>query len=424
MDCVKKVLPNGLRVLAVPMPSVESATVTVWVRTGSRFEEARINGISHFLEHMTFKGGKRYPNAKILSEAVDSLGAENNASTDKEITNFWIKARYAVVERCFDILSDTVLQPLLKQNDIEREKGVIIEEIAMYEDIPMRSVADVFENLIFAKDPLGMDVIGTKKTVNSLKRSDVVNYRKKYYYPENMVISVAGNIKPEAVFSLANKYFGSLAKNGKEPTKPNSSFDQAKSQVIIKNKKTDQAHLVLGYRSGPRGHADRYTEAVLTTILGAGMSSRIWTEVREKRGLAYAVRTGTTNYMDNGYVETYAGVPLTKIEEAIKVIVDEHQKVATKKFRPTAKELKKAKEYIKGHLALSLEDTSSVNAFFSIEELLLGKTRTPEEVFAKVDKVSADEVEEVAKRFFKPERLNLAIIGPYKSKTSFEKLLN
>ena len=424
MDCVKEVLSNGLRVLTIPMSAVESATVAVWVRTGSRFEAKRVNGISHFLEHMVFKGGKRYGSAKILAETVDSLGAENNASTDKEITNYWIKARVGVIEKCFDILSDVVLTTLLKPADIERERGVIAEEIAMYEDLPMRDVANVFESLIFAGEPLGMDVIGTKETVKSVRRDDFVSYKEENYYSENMLVTVAGGVGATNISRLAEKYFGEIPKRGKKPGKPNASFDQKKPQVRLKTKKTDQAHLIMGFRGAPRGHQARYTEAILTTILGGGMSSRIWTEVREKRGLAYAVKTGTTNFMDNGYVETYAGVPLAKVEEAIKVILEEHRKVASIKYQVSSKELKKAKEYLKGHLALSLEDTSDVNAFFGLEELLLEKTRTPEEVFAKIDKVTTDEVTALAKKFFVPKGLNLAVIGPYKSSAQFEKLLN
>lgn len=415
-------LSNGLRILTIPMPGLPSATITVWVRTGSRFEDKSVNGISHFLEHMVFKGSKKYQSAKEIFELVDSLGAENNAATSKEWTDYYIKARVGVMDTAFDLLSDVVLRPLFDAKEIERERGVILEEIAMYEDMPISKIGDVYENLVFSGTSLGLDVIGTREIIKSISRADFVSYRDRHYFPKNMLLTVAGGIDYKTVLSLSEMYFSEF-KAEKKPIKVNGTYKQSKPKALLKYKKTDQAHIIIGYLGNKMGRDDRYAEALLSVILGSGASSRLFTEVREKRGLAYAVRTSSDHYIDTGSLATYAGVPINKAEEAIAVILAEYEKI--KKDGSIKKaELKKAKEYIKGHLALSLEDTNSVNGFFGLEQLFLGKIRTPEEVFKQIDKVKVEEVVAVANNIFRKERLNLAVIGPYKDQARFEKLLS
>lgn len=414
-------LKNGLKVISVPVPSLESATVTVWVRTGSRFESKKVNGISHFLEHMVFKGGEKYRSHKEISELVDSLGAENNAATSKEWTNFYIKARAGVVDTAFDLLSDVVLHPLLSEEEMERERGVILEEIAMYEDMPLAKIGDVFENLVYGDTSLGRDTIGTREIIKSLKRDDFVSYRNIHYFPKNMLVTVAGGVKSKKVQELAEKYFSGYTGSLKTP-KITGTYSQSKPKVRMKYKKTDQAHIIIGYRGNKMGNPDRYVEAILSTILGGGMSSRMFTEVRERRGLAYAVRTSTDHYLDTGSLATYAGVPLKKVDEAILVILSEYDKL-TRKGSLEKSELNKAKEYLKGHLALSLEDTNDVNGFFGVEQLLLGQVRTPEEVYRHVDMVKIGDVIRVAKNIFTSKKLNMAVIGPYNDQARFEKLL-
>lgn len=425
MEPLKSYISNGIRLIVASMPSLESATVTVWVGTGSRYEESRLSGLSHFLEHMVFKGSRKRPSAKAISEAVDSIGGEFNASTSKEWTNCYIKARVANFETVFDVLSDMVIHPLLKKADIEREKGVIVEEIGMYEDTPLYRISDVFERIIFDGSSLQRDILGTKDTVTSIRRSDFEDYRAKFYYPENIVVTVSGGVNEAEIKKLTEKYFGKLdsAKLGK--LQPDKFINkQVRPQVILHSKKKDQAHLVLGFLGNPKGHPDRFAESLLAAILGGGMSSRLFLSVREKRGLAYAIKTSTDHYKDTGYLATYAGVDVKRIDEAIKVMLNEHYKLITNhKSLITTSELSKAKEFIKGHLALSLEDTREVNQFFGVEELALGKVLTPEEVFRKIDRVEVKDVIRVARDFFKPERLNLAIIGPYKDQKRFEKLL-
>src|SRR3989304_8234770 len=324
MDYKRFTLKNGLKVVVSPMPNLESATLTVWVKTGSRFEDARTNGISHFLEHMVFKGSKKRPTAKEIAEVVDSIGAETNAGTSKDWTNFYIKAHAGHLEKAFDVLSDMILNPILKEEEIEREKGVIIEELAMYEDTPMIRIGDIFEQLIFDKTPLGRDIGGTPNTVKNIMQDDFIRYRKRYYYAENMLLTVAGKVKRNKVVRLAEKYFGELKKGGLEGKETKIKGGQKGSQLKLHSKKKEQAHFILGFRGNPRGYKGRFAEAILSVILGGGMSSRLFTEVRERRGLAYAVKTETQRYQDTGYMGTYAGVDVVRVDEAIKVVLDQH----------------------------------------------------------------------------------------------------
>ena len=316
-----------------------------------------------------------------------------------------------------------VLNPLLKSEDIEREKGVILEELAMYEDTPMFKIGDIFENLIYKGSSLGWDIIGTRDSIKNVKRDDFVKYRKMHYGIDNLLITVAGGVKEKEVLRLANKYFGSLKNNSKIKAEKYKR-DQKKPKVLLYPKKNEQAHLILGFSGNRMGNRDRYIELILSVILGRGMSSRLFTEVREKRGLAYSVKTTMDRYTDAGYIGTYAGVDIKRIDEAIKVVLNEHYQLASGKNIISKSELRKAKEYVKGHLALSLEDTGAVGSFFGVRELLLGKIETPEDVYKGIDKVTIDDVLRVAKEFFVPERLNLAIIGPYKNQKRFEKLVS
>ncbi len=416
MDCKKKILKNGLRLLLIPRDDLQSVLVTLWVKTGSRFEEDKIAGLSHFLEHMVFKGSKKRPSAKAISESIDSIGAETNAATSKEWTNFYIKSRADVIEKSIDILSDIVLHPLLKEEEIEKEKGVILEEIAMYEDTPMIKIYDIFENITFAGSSLARDIAGTKETVSSLKREDFLAYRERYYYSENMLLVVVGNFKEGKVLKLVEEYFGELEPTGKKPLSVCDDFKQEKPNVFLKKKKTDQAHLIVGFRGAHFGHKDKYAEAVLSSILGGGMSSRMFIEVREKRGLAYAVKVGVDHGEDTGSFLTYAGVQVKRIKDAIDVILDQYFGLRDKKYKIDKKEFTKAKEYLKGHFALSLESSHTVSDFFSLDELYLGKTRKIESVFKEIDSVELEDVYQVADNFFQNNRLNIAVIGPHEGR--------
>lgn len=431
MQYSKSVLSNGLRVVTIPMPSLESVTVTVWVKTGSRNENEKNNGVSHFLEHMFFKGTTNRPSAKQIAEEIDQIGGLQNAGTSKEYTEYYIKCRADKIEVAFDLLSDMTLNSLLDTNEIEREKGTIIEEIRMYEDTPMMAIGEVFEGLIYSGHSLGMDIAGTEKTVSGMKRQDFLDYRKDFYAPENMIITVAGGVTPEKVNELSNKYFQKLD-GQKSQSSPSYKFENIQTEPKIKlhGKKKEQTHVILGFLADGKnydssnGGQKKYAQTLLSTILGGGMSSRMFLEVRERRGLAYSIRTSMDRYTDVGYLGTYAGLDTKRSEEAVKVMLDEHYKMLDLKFKILDKELEKAKEFLKGHLALALEDTSDVSSFFGDQELFSEKVLTPEEVFEKIDGVTMDDVNHEAKRLFVPERLNLAIIGPYENDEKFKKIVS
>src|SRR5258706_5098658 len=417
-------LPNGLRVLTVPMQGLESVTVTVWVKTGSRSEDLKVNGISHFLEHMVFKGSKKRPSAKAISQVVDSIGGEFNAATSKDWTNFYIKTRVASIETAMDVLSDMVLNPLLKSDEIEREKGTIVQEIAMYEDTPMMHIGDVFEEGVFEGNPLGRDTAGTPKSVRGIKRNDFLRYRSTHYRPDEMMVSIVGGAKESKALELAKKYFSSLKKSSQKPFNIEKfATNQTAPAFKLQTKKAEQAHLILGFMSEGRNYEGRFAQSLLATILGGGMSSRMFIEVRERRGLAYSIRTGLDRYQEIGYLSTYAGVDVTKADLAIKVILGEYYKILDSKFKIQASELVKAKEYLKGHLALALEDTKDVTSFFSDQALFANEILTPEEVYKKVDAVTIEDILFEAKKLFVPSKLNLAIIGPFKDKEKFVQLL-
>lgn len=422
MNYKQTTFKNGLRLVTVPIKGLESAAITVWVGVGSRYEEKEHSGISHFLEHMAFKGGKKYKTASAVSEAIDSIGAQNNAATSREWTNFYIKAHSEQLGKAFDILSDIILNASLKEDDIETERGVILEEIAMTEDTPIQKIGDIFTQLVFGDTPMGRDISGTRETVKAIKKKDFANYREKHYGGKNMVITVAGRINEDEINKFVDEHFANVPAK-KEETAEEFSWDQKKPNIKVDYKDSEQAHFILGYRGLSRTSEDRYAEAVLATILGRGMSSRLFTEIREKRGLAYGVSTSSSHYVDTGVFLTYAGVDKKRIEEAIKVVLDEKKSIADKEKPIEKEELKKAKEYIKGGIALSLENTISVNDFFGKRVMFLEKMETPEELFDKIDKVELSDVYKVAKETFVPEKLNLAIIGPYKSTSRFEKLL-
>lgn len=406
------------------MPGLESATITIWVKTGSRFESKKINGISHFLEHMVFKGSVKRPTAKAISETVDSFGGEFNAATSKDWTNFYIKARTGNLDLAMDVLSDMVLNPILKEDEIEREKGTIIQEIAMYEDTPMIKIQDIFEELIFSGNTLGWDVAGTPKNVKAIKKDDFLRYRKTHYYPENMLITIAGGVTQNTALKLVEKYFGKFqVLDSKSQTVSKFEITQKSPKFKLKTKKSDQANFILGFLGEGRGYKNRFVQSVLSGILGNGMSSRLFIEVRERRGLAYAVKPSADKFDEVGYLGAYAGVDPKNTEEAVKVILDQFYGLADGRYPIDKKELIKAKEYIKGHIALSLEDTNAVSDFFGEQELFLKKILTPEEIYSKIDAVRVDDIYFEAKKLFIPSHLNLSIIGPYNDGDKFEKLL-
>lgn len=422
MNYKKIKLSKGLALIVVPEPSLKSATVTVWVKAGSRNESKPIRGISHFIEHMVFKGSKKRPTAQAISEAVDAFGGEFNAGTSKEWTQFYIKARSEKLDTAFDVLSDMVLAPRLRERDIAMEKNVVLEEMAMYEDMPMRKVDDNFESLIFKGNPLAEDIIGTAETVKLIAKDDIQRYIGTHYVISNALITVAGGVDPGDTVKLVEKYFATLPQGKPESYKKFGVY-QRRTRVHLQTKQSEQAHIILGFPGNKWGSDERYIESVLATILGRGMSSRLFLQVRERRGLAYSVRAFNERCSDCGYFAIKAGVKPDKAQETIKVIIDELSKLKEKAEMVTDAELTKAKEYVKGHLALDLEDTSSINGFVGLEELYLGKVTTPAQVYKGIDSVQLEDVYNLANKFFNIKNAYLAVIGPYKQQSQFEKLL-
>lgn len=414
-------LPNGLRLITIPMKGVESMTVMIGIGAGSRYETKETNGLSHFLEHMLFKGTEKRPTSLDIFSTLDSIGAEFNGGTEKEYTIYYVKANVAHQNLAFDILADIVLNSKLEAEKIEREKGVIIEEINMYEDTPLLKISEVFESLLYSPASLGWYIAGRKENVKAIKREDFVTYQKRLYYPGNIVVVKAGKVEEKEALNLTEKYFGHLKSQAKEEFHPYSYYNQNAPRVRLRRKKTNQSHFCLGMRAYPHSHPDRYVLRILSTILGGGLGSRMSIQVRERKGLAYYVRTSSVFYRDNGNLVTQAGVDVKKIDEAIKVILDEYWKVCQEKIN--SEELKNAKELLKGRLILSLEDSGTVAERYALQAILEEKIRDPQEIIEGIEKVSADDIQRVAKDIFAPERLNLAVIGPYNDEEGFLKLL-
>lgn len=413
-------LKNGLTLITINLPHLESVTTMVAVGAGSRYETRENNGISHFLEHMTFKGTKKYPSAEIIANLVDGIGAVNNAGTDKEYTFYWIKSAAKHLKFASDMLSSMIKESLLLGSEIEKEKGVIIEEIRMYHDNPARFVWDLYENLQFGDQPLGWDISGSEKVIRSLQRVDFVQYMQSLYAPSNMAVIYVGKL-PQDIKQIAEKYFLDLPKNFQHPYLPYKPVKQTKPKVNVFYKKTDQVNLVLGAAGFDRQNSKRYAARVLGVILGEGMSSRLFREIREKRGLAYHVMATHQSYLDTGTFVTYGGLKLEKIEEALKVIMEEWLQTTKKLVSP--EELKKAKEMERGHIALRSESTNFLAEKFGTEFVLDRKLETFEDYLKKIDSVTEEEIKAIAKETFKPEKFNLQIIGPFKSSTPFEKIL-
>lgn len=427
MKIQKDVLSNGVRLITAKVAGVESCTVQVFVGAGSRHEERRTFGLAHFIEHMVFKGTSRYPSAHAISSSADSVGAEINASTSKERTSFYLKVTEEHIKLAFDLLSDMVWNPILDAREIERERGVIVSEIQMYEDLPPNRAYSAFEEVLFAGTALEHDVVGGIGAIREMREIDFRKFREKLYRPERVVVAVAGrwgrsDSDEVEVQRLAEKYFGKVTSNvvtSDSKEKLVTSHESQVTKVKLVTKPIEQAHIFLGFPASPLGDKDRYIEAVLASILGGGMSSRLFSEVRERRGLAYYINTVLQDYTDGGYIGARAGVHLEKVHEAVKIILD--QFVSFDQLDQL--ELAKAREYTKGKFILSLEDTETVSDFIGEDELLEGKPRTVEDVVRGIDKVTKEDVLRVAGRLFDPNKLYLAVVGPYNDTQKFKKIL-
>ncbi|EKD91056.1 MAG: processing protease [uncultured bacterium] len=414
-------LKNGLTLITIPMPHLDSVTTLVAVGAGSRYETKNINGISHFLEHMFFKGSRKFPTAEQISTLIDGLGAVNNAATSKEWTYYWIKSASKHIELANDVLSSMLKESLLVEEEIEREKGVIIEELRMYRDNPGRYVWELYERLQFGDQPLGWDIGGDEETIKSLNREEFLSYLESLYSPENMVLVLAGKL-PKDPKAFAEKYYLDLPKRDQYKFKEFKKTKQTKPKVNVFYKATDQANLILGVEGYHRNHPKRYAARILGAILGESMSSRLFIQVRERRGLAYHISAGHEGFVDTGTFTVFAGLKLEKVYEGLEVIKAELERTILEKV--TEDELKKAKEMLRGRLAIREESTNFLAEHFGVEYVLDRELEGFDEYLKKIDKVTAEQVRDVAKELFKNERYNLQVIAPIKSTEKFVSILN
>lgn len=420
MNYKKTTLKNGLRIITAPMKDTQTATVVVMVGIGSRYETDREAGLSHFIEHMLFKGTEKRPTALHISEELDSIGGEVNAFTSKDTTGYYAKADAQHIGTVLDVISDIYLNSKLDPEEIKKESGAIIQEMNMYEDTPMRDVDDVFEQLLYQGNSLGRKIVGSRETISALQRKNFVNYMKRFYLANDTVVCVAGKFDEKKIVAQVQKYFSVMAK-GKKPAIKKVAKKQKNPEVAIKFKKTDQTHLIVGSRAYDENHKDRFALSILSVILGGNMSSRLFTEVREKRGLAYYVRSNVEAYEDCGYLATQAGVEHKNLKLAVETILTEYKKIATEEVG--VKELQKAKDFIKGKSVMGLEASDEVAMFFVGQEIKKKKIMTLEEIFKRIDKVTTKDVLRVAQDIFRAEKLNLAVIGPHKNEAELKKLL-
>lgn len=416
----KTTLKNGLRIITVSQKSTQAVTVLVLAGTGSKYEKKEINGISHFLEHMLFKGTKKRPNTVAIAETLDKVGGIYNAFTGEEYTGYFAKLDVGHLDLALDWVSDIFLNSKLDSLEIKREKGVILEEINMLFDHPMSYVQILWRELLYGDQPAGWNIAGTKETVLNISRQKLTDYLGSQYGATNTIICVAGKIEDSQVVEKVKRYFSKIKSAG-ALKKPKVIERQTGPECLLKERKTDQTHLCLGVRVYNLFHPLRYAQEILGIILGGMMSSRLFIEVRERLGLAYYITTEVSADPDTGFLVTQAGVDNKNVEKAIITILKEYKKISQKKI--PAAELKKVKDYIKGKMTLQLEASDAQASFYGIQELLENKILTQKEICAKINKVSADDILKLSRDIFQPQKLNLALIGPFKDKIKFQRLL-
>lgn len=416
----KKVLANGMRIVIVPMKGNPTVTVSVLVEAGSRYESKKENGISHFLEHMCFKGTPKRPHPGDISQELDAIGAENNAFTGEEVTGYWAKARAHQFDHILEIVSDLYLNPLLPEQDILKERGVIIEELNMYEDLPQRTVHDVLDRLMYGEQPAGRTILGPKENLLRFKRKDFVAYRTKHYVPSKTAVVIAGDVRPDDAFRKAKKYFENVPA-GRSVKRQKTAESQRSPRVLAKHRATDQTHFVLGFRSYNLFDKRNKAAEVLATVLGQGMSSRLFRRMRDELGICYYTRAAQEAMTDTGVFKIFSGVSTNRFEEAVGEVLKEVRRLTTELVG--AKELAKAKELISGRTLMGLESSDELGGWYGAEEILKRKIQTPDEALKKIAKVTAQDVRRVARDIFRNNKLNLALIGPNKITPKLKKIL-
>jgi predicted Zn-dependent peptidase len=420
MEVKRKVLENGLRVVAVPLKGNPTTTVLVLVEAGSHYETKHNNGVSHFLEHLCFKGTSNRPSPIAIAHELDALGAQSNAFTSYEMTGYWAKARSGNFRKIFDVVADLYLHPTVDKAELEKEKGVIVEEINMYKDLPMREVGRLLDRVMYGAQPAGLSILGPKENIRAMTREDFVRYRNEHYVPQATTVVVAGGVEAGEVFKTVERYFGTLPK-GKKSAKKRVRDTQKAPQVGVEHKKSSQCHFQLGFRGLPVGHKSTPVVEVLIAVLGKGMSSRLFKKLREEMGVCYYVRAAAEYNTDHGKVVIASGVDNTRIKTVLEAIRDELKII--KAGLVEERELSKAKEFLIGNLLMDLESSDEAAEYFGEQEILRQKLQTPAEHIKKVRTISAKEVQAMARKLFVSKNANLALIGPFKNAEPFKKLL-
>jgi predicted Zn-dependent peptidase len=414
-------LDNKLRVLTAPLPHAQSVTCFVMLAAGSRYEQASNRGIAHFSEHMFFKGTERRPSARDISTLVDGIGGEMNAFTSKEYTGYYVRCAGPDRDVALDVLLDMLRHSKFDPEEIDREKGVILEEMNMYQDTPRDHIGSVYDTLMYGDNPLGWKILGTKETVSDASHDTFTDYLDTWYTPDRMVIGVAGMVG-DRLEPMLEELLGDMSPNGSRKPAPAVLDRTPGPRVSLEQKDAEQAHLILGVPSYPIDHPDRYAIHMLAAILGSGMSSRLFLEVRERRGLAYYVHGFNHAYTDAGSLLAQAGVDIKRIDEAIKVTVDQFYGMASE--RVPSEELEKSRSLIKGRFVLRTESPQGLIMFGLNREVLEGAAIEPEEYLQQVDEVTAEDVQRVAQDIIAKDKLHLAVIGPFDDEQRFADVLS
>ncbi len=401
------------------MPHTRSVSVSIYVGAGSRYERSAEAGVSHFVEHLCFKGTERRPTPRHVSEVIDSVGGVLNAGTDRELTVYYCKVARPHLELAMDVLADMLRYPLFAPEEVEKERKVIMEELAMVADSPAQQVDILIDQVLWPDQPLGRDVAGTPESISTISRETALSYLRRQYVPNNAVVSVAGNITHGEVLDLVGRYLGDWAPGAAEGWFP-AVNGQSAARTSVLYKKTEQAHISLALRGVSLQHPDRYALDLLSVLLGEGMSSRLFLELRERRGLCYDVHSYVSHFLDAGAFTIYAGVDPASACEAIKALLEQ---LALLWEGISEEEVTKAKELSKGRLLLRMEDTRNVSGWIGGQEILTGRIRTPDDMVAILEALTPQDLSRVAATLLRTDQLNLAVVGPFKSDKKFAGLL-
>jgi predicted Zn-dependent peptidase len=420
MNYIKKVLKNGMKVIVVPMKGKPTATVFVLVEAGSKYEKKENNGISHFLEHVCFKGTAKRPKASDISKELDSIGAHYNAFTSQEYTGYFAKADYKNLDKILDVISDMYINPTFPEAEIEKEKGVIIEEINMYLDLPQHIVSNEFNKLLYGDKPAGWDIAGPKENILKMRRQDFIDYRNKHYVASSTTVVIAGKIDEKNIFKKVSTAFKDIGKWKKED-KQKVVENQKEPQVSVYFKDTDQTHIILGVRTLNTYNRHNQVIRLIEAILSGGMSSRLFQKMRDEMGICYYVRADNDALTDHGVFAVSAGLDSKRIKEGIVAILEELKKIKTELI--SKEELDKVKQYLIGNLYLGLESSNSLAGFYGYQEVLRKDLKKPEDIVKEIKAVTAEEIKFVAEKIFKNEGLNLSIVGKFKDKKEFQDIL-